>query len=413
VYNLKAAIGVKTAQEARWLNESIGNMLVHDLFITFRKLYITLTNPFIQGDVYIDLESLRLIASTYQDTFNNFLVDNGSKLLASIPSIPILKPKYAVYSDAFRAGYKVQATNALASTTAALPNSDKSSLKIWRDDPVTDMNIFYKNCLVSVNGFYHNTTSDGTHCIAIDGAKSMRQSRQNQMGFLSFLNIGKIEQVRIKEDMIFKQAVDSDLKTRIYVTLPKDTTNKTVLLVLGGYLLFPDSKSYYQTGDNTFSIDINRMPFVERFFESQKYIDYSDLQLPKNTTNSSLVNLSDLLSDAVLTKFLGMPQTFFVIVDTANLFTNRVNIKTTGMPGMFISYNEPKYPLITGVGRIAEYWKTYEDKQWAINVTDSYLHNRVFNTLPVSDITIATDSDVPARPYINSSAYLLEIGKDF
>lgn len=413
MYTLVSALGVSKHQASRWGSVDISNITVKDLFALYRKMYITLSNIYLSAPVTIELESLRLEYSTYNDTFTNFLISIGSRTLIPTGDIPVLNPKYAVYTDAFMAGYKVKPVNILTSATANLPLSEKTSLQIHRSSPETDMKLFFDHCIVSVNGFFHRTDYDGTFAYIVDGANSQLKSHQNQMGILSFLNIGKIENVGITESMIFTQAPNMSLRKRIYVKLNKDITNKSIMLVLGGYLLFPDGKSFFQTGDDTFAIDINRMPFLERFYDAQPYLNYDSLELPRGTNNPSMVNVDELLSDLVLTKYLMLPQTFFCIIDTPEIFTNHVPIRSTGMPGMFIGYKEPKYPLVVCNGKVAEYWKTFEDEQWAINVYDSTMHNRVFSRQPITTLNVVSDSDIPDNPYTNSSGYLLEIGKDF
>jgi len=275
------------------------------------------------------------------------------------------------------------------------------------------MERFHKSCLVSINGFFHRTDYDGTYAYVVDGNSSKIKSQQNQMGFLSFNNLGSIECVPIDKNMIYKQSAESTFSNRTYIKLNKDITNKSVFMVLGGYLVFLDGKTLKLSGEDVFTLDIGSIPFVERFFEAMPYLDYDKLGLPASQNNPSALDLRELLSDEVMTKYLTMPQTFFCIIDTPEIFMNRISVKSTNLPGMFIGYKEPKYPLIVSNGRVAEYWKTFEDGQWAMNVYDSYLHNKVFSTIPESSRQVIGDADEPSLRVRNSTGYLLEIGKDF
>lgn len=408
VYQSAKAVG-KDIQD-RWLDVDISNMLMYDIFDKYRKVYVWLTNPYLDAPVVIDLETLRLEFSFSEDSFNNILIQIDNRTLTPVTPVPTFRTKYVKFSDAFRAGYKITPQSITASQTANLPDYLKTSLRL--DKPNTDMEVFYKHCLVSVNGFFHRTDGNGLNAFVVDGAKSLFKSRQNQLGITSFLDIGQIEQVPITESMIYAQAEDSNLRKRTYVKLNKDITNKTVLLVLGGYLLFPDHNSFWQTGDDTFAINFTSMPLLERYYESFPYIDFEELGLPKSTNNESLINIEEFYSDAVLKKYMMMPQSFFVIVDTPSLFVNKIYIRDSALPGMFTAYKEPTYPLIVGNGRIAEYWKTYEDGHWSVTVLDSYLHNKVLTHRPLGELVTVSNSDVPLRTYYNSRGFLLELGKD-
>lgn len=413
MYVLVKAIGVKKGQGERYLNVDISAIPVYQLFITYRKLYITLTNVFLANPVDVELSSLREKYSTFEGTLAALFIFIGTDALTTTDTKPTLNSKYATYSDAFRAGYKVCTLDIKASIDANLPPSSKTSLRFNRVNPPTDMDVFQKNCIVSINGFFHKTDFDGTYVYVVGGNSSRIKSHQNQMGFLSFLNLGQIENVSITQDMMFTQSVDARYKDKVYIKLDKDISNKTVILVLGGYLMFIDNKSFMQTGENVFMVDVNSIPFIERFYEAMPYLDYTMLGLPVNDKEPTAIDVNDLLSDDTLVKYFTMPQSFFCIVDTPEIFTNRIPVKSSGLPGMFIGYKEPKYPLIVSNGRVAEYWKTFEDGQWAINVHDSFLHNRVFSTVPVSALRVITDANVPATRARNSSGYLLEIGKDY
>jgi hypothetical protein len=202
----------------------------------------------------------------------------------------------------------------------------------------------------------------------------------------------------------------SNLKARTYFKLDANITNKTVLLVIGGYLIFPEPNIFWQTGDNSFALNVGMLPMVERYFESNIYLDLSELGLSSEASQPDIINVDELLSDEVLTKWFTMSQSFFVIVDTPNLFTNKIFLKTANMPGMFTSYQEPTYPLMVNYGKVAEYWKVEEDDFWSVNVQDSYFRNFVISTAPLSTLVAATPKLIPSNTYNNSKGYLLEIG---
>ena len=184
------------------------------------------------------------------------------------------------------------------------------------------------------------------------------------------------------------------------------------MLVLGGYLLFVDNKSFFQINDDTFALNFNEMPLLERYFESNPYLNLKHLGLPESSDNISLVNVQEFFSDEVLTKYLTLSQTFFVVLDSPSIFTNKIYLRPSNLPGMFTAYKEPKYPFFVNNGRIAEYWKIFEDGHWTVNVQDSYLKNNVFSSKPESELVNVSDNNIPLRPYYNSRGFLLEIGSD-
>lgn len=412
MYKYEKSLVINKNLGSKWENVNISESKLIDIFLIYRKAYVTLSNYYLEEPIVVDLDTIRVEYVNSDLTLNEFLLHIGNRTLIASLVNPNIVTNYAIFSDAFRVGYKIEPQNINASSNANLPFSEKTSLRINRTNPPTDMKVFFDHCLVSINGYFHRTDTDNEFVYALNATESLFKSKQNQIGILSFLNIGKIEQVGITTDMISKQTSPVGMRGKTFIKLNKDITNKTVMLVLGGYLLFVDNKSFFQINDDTFALNFNEMPLLERYFESNPYMNLKHLGLPESSDNISLVNVEEFFSDEVLTKYLTLNQTFFVVLDSPSIFTNKIYLRSSNLPGMFTAYKEPKYPFFVNNGRIAEYWKTFEDGHWTVNVQDSYLKNNVFSSKPESELVNVSDSNVPLRPYYNSRGFLLEIGSD-
>jgi hypothetical protein len=104
-----------------------------------------------------------------------------------------------------------------------------------------------------------------------------------------------------------------------------------------------------------------------------------------------------------------LSQSFLVIVDTQQLTTNKIYLRHSSMPGMFTAYRDPVYPMVANYGKIVEYWKTYEDGHWAVNVQDSFLRNYIFTTQRKQQLANVTNNMISSKPFWHSRGYLLEI----
>ena len=429
MYNLTKVILISNLPESKWISftntdlvqyQNFLNLSVNTVLNSYRKVYLIMTNTYLYDpSICVPMEMLKDKYFLFNGNMSDLLVAFGNNTLPTI-ELPVIKTRYAKYEDAFRVGYKVEPVSLNVSITTPMLITDKESLRIHRPNPDTDMGVFYKNCLVTVNGHFHRTDYDGVYGYIIDGMKSSFKSLQNQIGIWSFLDVGNIEQIPITSDMIFAQTESNSLKDRTYVVIdknsrgePLDLTNKSVLLILGGYLIIPDKKAFFQTNSNTFAIDFNRMPFIERLYESNENIDLTSLNLPVSSDNPTLLNVDEVYSDDVLTAYLKLSQSFFVVVDSPELFVNRIQLRTSNLPGMYTSPFEPKYPLFINNGRVAEYWKVEEDLQWSVNVYQNYLVNRVFSYQPINSLSVIGDSRIPTKPYTLSQGMMLEVGRDF
>lgn len=417
MYTLVDAYAVKNTPQAHWANVDLGSTLIRDIYQTYRKVYLTLTNPVLLGDVYVDMTQMQTQYQGFQGTLNALLASIGSTSLPTIPSIPVADPKYAKYADAFSVGYKVKliSDNGVDVPTTA---DRRTMLRLYRPQPATDMQTFYKNCLVSINGFYHITDTDGTYVYVANAGLSSLKSRQNQVGILNFIDIGEIEQIPITPDMLFIQddsgGVTANMKQRTFIKLPagKTAEGKVPILVCGGYLNFV-GESFWQSGDDQFSVDFHAMRLLDRYYESLPYINYDYLGMQGTDLNPEQVDVAQFYSDEVLTKFMTSSQSFIVLVNSDQLFTNKIKIRHARLPGMFVSDYKPTYPLFMGYGRTVEYWKTYEDQQWSLTCIDNLLNWRVFNYSNPDQERSVSDQRVPYHQFDFSRGHFLEIGRDF
>jgi hypothetical protein len=411
MYNYVSAKVLKRTPNAVWEDYDISQMIVRDIFNSFKQVYVNLTATSLLVPITLNLNDLQDEYATFNGTFTKLLELIGNTTLPDSSPVTFTNPQYAYYEDAFRQQYKVDIGKMGVSEDAITNNADKTDLKINRPEKKTDMQVFTDYCMVSINGFFHRTDGNTQVCYAIDGGKTMQKSRQNQVGIYNFKNIGKLKYKAITDSMVISLDEDTPLSERTYLRINEDLTNKSCFLVLGGYIVMLDGTHFWRYNDDTFILNFAALPYLARYYESQLYLNFESLGLPISTDNPSLVSTQEIMSDEVIRKYLTLSQSFFVIIDTPVIYTNKYYIRHSGLPGMFTSYTEPVYPLMVGYGRVAEYWKVQEDGYWSVNVLDSYLRNYVFSSIPMSELAVVSDSLIPAKPFYNSRGFLLELSK--
>ncbi len=410
MYNLLSAIGEPRNGESRWTDIAIGSMTLPSIYANYENVFAILSNTFLDHPVSLDLSKIQDQYGALDVTFNDFLAGLGNQALPTSDTLPELKTRYAKYADAFHAGYKLQPTHPVFAPDAQLPPSELPWIHMTRPD--TDYALFGKSCLVSVNGYFHPSETDATGVYVRDGNKSRVLSGHNQVGIYSFREVGEIRQVPITPQMVYTPQGSGQMRYRAHVDLGEDITSKTVFLVLGGYLHAYDPVTFRRAGETQVSIDFHNLPLFERYQESRQYLDFSSMPFERAQFNDSQIAVNDFLSDENLLAYLTLTQSFFVILDTPNIFVSKQAVHRTKMPGAFIAYTPPVYPLVLGHGRTANYWYTKEDGQYSITCVDSFLHDWVFNkTDPFKQGNIG-NSRVPETPVAHSPGYFLQIGRD-
>lgn len=409
MYNFVGSVCLSRSIGSQWHDVDLSNILVFDIYATYSKVFLVLYNDVLVSDVYVDLDTLKAEFSSYNDTLANLLVFLANRTLPTVSSLPSTTIKVAKYSDAIRSNYKVNITKIGVVTPDNYPDSEKHDLEITRPNYATDLQLIHDHCLVSVNGYYHMTDADGVKAYVYKGGDTMRKSRSNHLGILSFLDMGVLTKIPIAPANITGQTLDSPLKDKIYFSVDENLDNKSYILVLGGYLVFPSENIFWRNGDNSFALDLNNLPYLERIYESRLYMDMSGLELTEQIINPDVINAPEAWSDRVIKNYLTLSQSYLVLVDTPNLLTNKINLRHSSLPGMFTAYQEPVYPLVVSHGKVAEYWKVLEDGHWAVNVQDSFLRNYVLSQQPGSILENINSNLEPNRPFFHSRGYLLEI----
>lgn len=411
MYTIVSAYGIGTQPNSKWTAVlNVANTPMNQLFGLYRKLFLTVTTQFLADPLHVSIDDLRTMYQNDPRTLQVILDSFGGSSLPTVASVPQYTSKVVRYSDGFRSNYNVDTTLPGANPSTVTKPEDRTELRIWR--PATDMQRFYDYCMVSVNGFFYRTQTDGDFVYIPDGGKSLLNSNQNQLGFHSFEEISKIKQIKLTASMFYKNSSQSFLSKMAYFDPGIDVTGKTVLAVIGGYLYLPGTSAFRQVGDRSFLIDFNNVPLFDRYYDAAKFLDFSSLGLTSQAKTSDLININEFLSDDVFIKYLTHAQSFLVVLDVPSLYNLRHPIKNDGLPGMLRTYTEPTLPLYYANGQVAEYWKILDQDVWAMFVQNSDYRNRVMNSVHMKNLISTTGKDMPYRRKYDSEGYLLELGTD-
>ena len=411
MYTLQSSLCLPRTSGAQWGIVDLANAMVYDIFNIYEKVYLTLRIPQSMDPIYVNFNELADEYANFSGTLTQLLIAIGDLTLPTVLQLPNASIKYARFSDSVQAGYKVDTCIIGTNVPANYPRDEKKDLVLTRPGfSNMDMTLIHDYCLVTVNGYLHRTDGSQSAAYVYDGGTTMRKSRMNYVGLLSFLDIGKITKVPITKDMIYTQASDSNLKERTYLWLNQDIEGKTVLLSIGGYLFMPQDQMFWQSGEHTFAINWSSYPIIERLFESQRFLDLSSLGLDIDPKNPSLTNVTQFLSDETLKAYMTLSQSFFIIVETDNIFSNKKFAQNTLTPGRLISYENPINPLFVGYGKMAEYFKVQEDGLYAMHVEDSLYRNYIISSRPEKQLANVNNALNPQRPFDFSNGFMLEIG---
>lgn len=411
MFSLITAFLFPTAIGSKWIEEDISSQVLFNLYNNNRDIVIVLKPNFQDDYIYVSLNQFRKTYSGYNNTVTIFIASlTSSSAFSTLDAAPNKNVKYCKYANAVYAGYQISPAKAGYEIPENAPDELKPDLLLTRKNYTSSNQKLHTSCILSVNGYYHMSASDGENSYILEGANSIKHANYNAVGITSFENVAEIEKISITEDMLSIPEGFSSYYERTAFEIPDGRTFKSFFLVLGGYIVFPKEELLWKVNDNTILLNPSALPLLDRFYESNNYINLDSLGLSFQETNSSMINLDEFFSNVVMKKYYTLSQSFIVLVDADHFFYSDVNIRQAAVPGVFSHREEPKYPIFLGTGRIAEYWKKNESGRWGIYFQDGYRRNRMYYHCDYYRLETVTDQLSFINPFYLSNGKMIEIG---
>ena len=357
--------------------------------------YIEFTHTQMVGVFYLTIETLRqaeipMFTNMY---LNQWLTHNFDKELPTTRNKPVYHQETVKYSDAFRAGFKVDRIGRFMTLDANVSDADKVDLLLRKNVP--DKNVLYTKMVATVNGFTHRVFPHNDGVALAGGGTTFNNTGINTCGVLSFGLACKVRQFEIKENMIAPTSSTVPLHHELLINLGEPLHNKTVMLSIGGYLFVNKGVGEVvnpETG--IILVKLIKLDLVKMILNSVGKIDLDPIGVfPTNRVSSyNKVRVEDIKSDICVKKYMTLPQSFIIVADTNCIQTEYSELSVTGLPGVYESKTEPMYPVVNSQGMLPEYWKTHGEDYWTLRFADDVtkrqirlsnldVHNEVINSI--------------------------------
>jgi hypothetical protein len=410
MYQYITSLSLTTSISAQWQTTDVVDMALSLMYTKYRQTYLTVKESITGNQFYVPMDAYRTALATSSSTVGQWLESMSGVTLETIPELPNKDLASAKYANAILSGYKIELAKAGYGYTEAMPVTELVDLALTRPQYQTNLSLIHTHCLTKVNGYYHRTAYDGTKAFILDGGVTAAMKRCSHTGIVSFLDIGSIEERQLTAEDFMSLTEGAPLREGVIINLPPEAEGKSIIFILGGYMIQPEESVFFPNSPTSWVLNIQGLPYFQRIFESRKEIDLSSLKLESLDTNKdhALVQES-LLSDEVISAYLQLSQTYIAIVDTPELYYDRIHVRVSNIPGLITSYQEPDYPLVMGYGKQVEYSKIQETQYWALRVADAWYKQFAFNTAPTRNVKVLTDHWVTWKPYLRTDGYMLNI----
>lgn len=400
-------------RKGRWQEADLGNTIVTSLTANYGEviLYVEYPGPGapIRKALAFDKVTPMMNGVSPLTTVQEWLISLGNQTLPFESELPNEKERLVKYVQAWHAGYKAEAKGRDHHINSDISKFAKEDLVLTH--PTHSYADYDKYCLTTVNGYFHITDYSTDGIRIWDGNKSVRRANNNQIGIYSFETVGSIQKIPVTADMVKAQNSEASLNDAAYISLPLgiDIENKTVLLVVGGYLQVLGSV-YKPVGDRTWRVDVGKSMFLDRYIQSVKELDLDILGLTIDPLNPTLMSVEQMQSNETVMRYLTMSQTFFVIVDTPSFFQEFEPIESLRLPGRFIDPSGVQLPLVGAYGRMLDYHLIHEVDTYVYAASNNPRHNYDASHTRWQEKPLVDGGRYPAHPFYNDDAFYRILG---
>ena len=307
---------------------------------------------------YTDIEPL--IKRSIKTVAQWFIDNNNRALPHRLKLTNISNRQHVQMKDLWEAGYEIHITNKdVHPETALLPSACRDLLI---RHPTYSSNDVYDNMAISINGLLYPTINSEYGPYLAGVWPKLRALKELYASVISFKRLGGFKQIPLTKAMVYQPSSIHSLKDSIYLNVGVDLSQKTVLLVLGGYLHVLDG-NYQIIGDQQLKINSSQIPLTQRILSTQKELG---LTLPGLDTGGGSINDKLLMSDDSLTKYIDLPNTFLMVLDKEVYYAHEV-LTYGGMPDRYFSKERPMGIMQHYLGRIMDHRCDRKGNQYVLS----------------------------------------------
>lgn len=406
MYQLVMAYGILRDAEGLHQPVTIDNLSLSQIFNQYSNLYAVVTSTTDPTEVAIDVYKLpyqvRFLSLTLQQWFSTI----GTATLQTEPVPTGPRQVFVQHWNLHQEDFDIRLAN--SQLHPDIPLETDQEIDVLLRKPGANYENIVKYGLATINGFLHRLDWNQHGVYAIGAGRSRHQSGKHRVGLLDFQHIGPLSVLGITPNMLYKRRPEQPYTEAVYIELPEPIGQRKVLLSIGGWLHIAE-KDFQIVGDTVLRIDFRNYPWFKRFIQTKDWLNLDSLDLaPEDNGSYSIAKLN---ADATLERWLTLPQSFVVLVDTGELAYGFSELESTQLPGRYYSAVKPQYPVIVGDGRLAEPIVTFERHKWVLAVDNAFRDNVVLDTTAWAVNQTVAYRRESAMPFDYAQAKFLHLSK--
>lgn len=232
---------------------------------------------------------------------------------------------------------------------AAIRNEE--GLKGSLDDLILTSDLDMTNMLVAVNGVFHRTTLYNGEIYVHDGFRTIRLTDRKDVTVMDTTGIGGHTVVPLTSSNSSHGTYNGVCR----VTVPGGVQNKTVLLVVDGFLYHLDTEVLKYLSNTVIGIKTDKLPLIQQFRHnprtlqrrdilkdsleqgSSRYVDdYAKLFL----TDSGVVPTAPLNTLDFQTSRLFHYHSFLIVINNPSIYMTTKHVDSIDVRGMYFDFSD-------------------------------------------------------------------------
>lgn len=378
MYTLVTAVLKERNTNKPWSEVDLEQVTVNDFKNNYISGYVVLTNRSLAGEHIVDYMTFltgNLPQPLINITFPQWLALIGNRILPVITE-PNFSYGEAWYSDAIKAGWRIERAHPISPYTDNYTQADLTDGLMVK--PSVSMDVFGEYILTTQNGLLHYSYPTDKGLKVKDLTKSFYSSNKQNVGVMSFTDIGKVTQIPINLANLIPVDPTDNMMREFHIDTNMDLTNKTVWVSIGGYL-HTDIEEVFVVNRETglVGVDLKKVDIPRRIAHSSTLIDLSSLGVFMEDWSPTLFDLKELKSRAVMQRYLTLSQSFVIVIDTQSIDIKKEEIEFTGIVGVYKIPKRRSYAIFNQYGLFQYYTpsKINDDKMGVLIPADIHTYN--------------------------------------
>lgn len=392
---------VRERASKKWDQALINNVSCDDLFAKYSKIEFAVVDGY--GDLFtVDAYDYETELRYSEQTLDEWVAALGSRSLKVTEGGPELKVATANYFPLWH-----------RNTTAVLAKRGWHPSHYTTADDADDVVItmpgvehqhLHENVLWSVNGFFMPTSYHTYGCRIFNGGDIIRKSGRMSISGLNFENLAKVSFQDITVDHVYKVEEGRRYFDGVHIKVDEPIGNKTVGLILGGYLHLLDGL-IRPISEHAIRFTPGDLNIVERVLMSKDYLDLDFMGLDGIEKGALVAKVMD---DANWLKYLTCKYSRLVFIDTPDLWRTHTYVDTVTRPGSYLAEESDNLSqLVDNRGRTINYWPKYECGKVALCSEDYLEPTHARYDTNWFEQTVFNDAMVGQKPYVRINPKML------